>query len=71
MPRAMGVFRKAGFAVEPFPVDYLTENDRSDFLRPYPRAARGLDTADDAFKEWVGLVAYYVAGYSDALFPGP
>ncbi|WP_332696525.1 YdcF family protein [Bosea sp. (in: a-proteobacteria)] len=71
MPRAMGVFRQAGFAVEAFPVDFLSSGERADFFRPYRKAARGLDIADDAFKEWVGLVAYYLAGYSDALFPGP
>lgn len=71
MPRAMGVFRKAGFAVEAFPVDYLTAGEPADFLRPYVRAPRGLSIADDGFKEWVGLLAYWFAGYTDALFPGP
>jgi uncharacterized SAM-binding protein YcdF (DUF218 family) len=71
MPRAMGVFRKAGFAVEAFPVDFLSEGDRADFLRPYRKASRGLDIADDGFKEWVGLLAYRLAGYTDTLFPGP
>ena len=71
MPRAMGVFRQAGFDVEAFPVDFLTAGERADFLRPYRKAARGLDIADDAFKEWVGLLVYRLAGYSNALFPGP
>ena len=71
MPRAMGVFRKAGFAVEAFPVDYLSAGEPADFMRPYARAPRGLSIADDGFKEWVGLLAYWFAGYTDALFPGP
>lgn len=71
MPRAMGVFRKAGFQVEAFPVDFLSSGEQADYLRPYRKAARGLDIADDAFKEWAGLLAYYLAGYTDALFPGP
>lgn len=71
MPRSMGVFRKAGFAVEAFPVDYLSEGEPADFVRPYPRAPRGLTIADDGFKEWVGLLAYWLAGYTDTLFPGP
>lgn len=71
MPRSMGVFRKAGFAVEAFPVDYLSEGDAEDFIRPYARAPRGLVIADDGFKEWVGLLAYWLAGYTDSLFPGP
>ncbi len=71
MPRAMGVFRQAGFDVEAFPVDFLSSGERADFFRPYRKAARGLDIADDTFKEWVGLVVYWLAGYSDSLFPGP
>ncbi|KPF63476.1 hypothetical protein IP69_19080 [Bosea sp. AAP35] len=71
MPRSMGVFRRAGFTVEAFPVDFLSEGDSKDFVRPYMRAARGLTIADDGFKEWVGLLAYWLAGYTDALFPGP
>jgi uncharacterized SAM-binding protein YcdF (DUF218 family) len=71
MPRAMGVFRKAGFAVEAFPVDYLTEERVGDFLRVSGRAPRGLSIADDGLKEWAGLLAYWLAGYTDALFPGP
>lgn len=71
MPRAMGVFRKAGFQIEAFPVDYLTEADLADFIRVSGRAPRGLSIADDGFKEWVGLLAYRLAGYTDALFPGP
>jgi len=71
MPRAMGVFRKAGFAIEAFPVDYLTEQKLSEFIRVSGRAPRGLSIADDGFKEWVGLLAYWLAGYTDALFPGP
>ncbi len=71
MPRAMGVFRKAGFAVEAFPVDYWSKGRPSDFTRPYSRVHRALETADNGFKEWVGLLAYWLAGYTDALLPGP
>jgi len=71
MPRAMGVFRKAGFGIEAFPVDYLTEAELSKFIRVSGRAPRGLSIADDGFKEWAGLLAYWLAGYTDALFPGP
>lgn len=71
MPRAIGVFRKAGFHVEAFPVDFISGGESADFTRPYARAPRGLGIADDALKEWVGLLAYWLAGYTDALFPGP
>jgi uncharacterized SAM-binding protein YcdF (DUF218 family) len=71
MPRAIGVFRKARFPVEAFPVDYWSSGGRSDFIRPYARAPRGLEIADNGFKEWIGLLAYRLAGYTDALFPAP
>ena len=71
MPRSMGVFRQAGFPVEAFPVDYWTEGEPADFIRPYGRAFRALEVSDNGFKEWVGLVAYRLAGYTDALFPAP
>jgi uncharacterized SAM-binding protein YcdF (DUF218 family) len=71
MPRAIGVFRKAGFDIEAFPVDFISAGEPADFVRPYARAPRGLGIADDALKEWVGLLAYWLAGYTDALFPGP
>jgi uncharacterized SAM-binding protein YcdF (DUF218 family) len=71
MPRAMGVFRKAGFLVEAFPVDYFSGGEPADFIRPYRKASRGLDIAEDGFKEWVGLLAYWAVGYTDALFPAP
>lgn len=71
MPRAMGVFRRAGFPVEAFPVDYWSSGKTADFLRPYARAPRALEIADIGFKEWAGLLAYRLAGYTDALFPGP
>jgi uncharacterized SAM-binding protein YcdF (DUF218 family) len=71
MPRAIGVFRKAGFPVEAFPVDHWSRGKPDDFLRPYSRAPRALEIADNGLKEWVGLLAYRLAGYSDALFPKP
>lgn len=71
MPRSIGVFRQAGFAVEAFPVDYWSKGKPEDFIRPYSRVHRAIETADNGFKEWVGLLAYWLAGYTDALLPGP
>ena len=70
MPRAMGVFRKVGFAVEAYPVDFRTRGS-VDALVPFGAVADGLRRTDTAAREWVGLVAYWVAGNSSALFPGP
>lgn len=69
MPRAMGTFRKAGFAVEPYPVDFRTFNGIAFEL--LSRAGYGLNVTDTAVKEWIGLIAYYLSGKTDALLPAP
>jgi uncharacterized SAM-binding protein YcdF (DUF218 family) len=70
MPRAMGVFRKAGFAVTPYPVDYRTAGGVS-LLRPFGFVGEGLRRTDIAAKEWIGLLSYYLSGRTDAVFPAP
>ncbi|HET7849222.1 MAG TPA: YdcF family protein [Pseudolabrys sp.] len=68
MPRAIGCFRRAGFPVEAYPVNWRT-------LRAGPLApkslADGLDQADDAIHEWIGLAAYWATGRTSEFFPGP
>ena len=66
----MGVFRAAGFAVEPYPVDWRTRG-LADAMRPFPTLAEGLRRTDTAVREWVGLVAYWLTGRSSELFPRP
>ncbi len=70
MPRAVGVFRAQGMAVEAFPVDYRTTGGSDDFWPPGDGslAIRNFETAA---REWVGLVAYRLAGKTDDLFPKP
>ena len=70
MPRAIGAFRKAGFDVEPWPVDYRTRG-RADLTRPFDKVSEGLRRVDVASREWVGLLAYWLTGRTDALFPAP
>jgi uncharacterized SAM-binding protein YcdF (DUF218 family) len=70
MPRSVGVFRKAGFAVEPYPADWRT-GGRMDRLGFSTFASEGLDHTDSALREWIGLAAYRISGKTDALFPGP
>ena len=70
MPRAMGAFREAGFEVEPWPVDYRTRGT-ADLARPFDKVSEGLRRVDVASREWVGLLAYWLRGRSDALFPAP
>ncbi len=71
MPRSIGIFRKADFAVVPFPVDFTSLGDNRDYFRPSAEARLGLKHTDRAVREWIGLVAYYLTGRTSALLPGP
>jgi len=70
MPRSLGAFREAGFEVEPWPVDYRTRGSE-DLTRPFDKVSEGLRRVDTSMREWVGLVAYWLTGRSNALFPAP
>lgn len=68
MPRSVGIFRKLGWPVVPWPVDYRT----------LPRTRlRDIDVVGNivdlhvAMREWIGLIAYFQMGRTDSLFPGP
>ena len=67
MPRSVGLFRKAGFAVEPYPVDWRV----GDLLSFSNVATDGLGRTDLAVREWMGLIAYRATGKIDDLLPGP
>jgi len=69
MPRAMGVFRQAGWAITPWPVNYTTMGGYGlDYFGPFPTR---LNQAEWALREYVGLVAYRLMGRTDSLFPAP
>jgi uncharacterized SAM-binding protein YcdF (DUF218 family) len=70
MPRAVGAFRKAGFEIEPYPVDWITTGET---LWPgFPNSfVNGLGAIDNAAHEWVGMLAYWLTGRSSEFFPGP
>jgi uncharacterized SAM-binding protein YcdF (DUF218 family) len=70
MPRSVGVFRKAGFPIEPFPVDWRI-GGRSELVQFSVSALEGLGRIDTAIREWIGLVAYWATGRTSELFPGP
>ena len=70
MPRSVGVFRKAGFAVEPYPVDWRAAGS-GDLLAFSPFALDGLQRTEIAVREYLGLVSYWIAGRTSELFPGP
>ena len=70
MPRAIGIFRQAGFPVEAYPVDWRTRG-AIDLMMPFDSLTGGLRRTDTAVREWVGLFAYWITGQSAALFPAP
>lgn len=71
MPRSVGVFRQAGFQVEPYPVDWISVGDELGKLGISESFAGGLHAIDNAAHEWVGMLAYWLTGRTSELFPGP
>lgn len=71
MPRSVGIFRKAGFDVTPYPVDYETLGSMRELLAPTTDVLAALRRTDRAVREYIGLAAYRLAGKTDALFPAP
>lgn len=67
MPRSVGVFRRAGWPVIPWPTSYLSggeaewANEDIPIMRLYYLSRTG--------HEWIGLLYYYLRGWSDSLFP--
>jgi uncharacterized SAM-binding protein YcdF (DUF218 family) len=70
MPRSIGAFRRAGFPVEAYPVDYRTTGP-ADVWIPFDSIATGLRRTDLAVHEWIGLLGYWLTGRSSELFPAP
>jgi uncharacterized SAM-binding protein YcdF (DUF218 family) len=70
MPRSVGIFRKVGFPVEPYPVDWRTRG-RSHRLRFSSSFLSGMSRTEVAAREWIGLFAYWLTGKSSDLFPRP
>lgn len=68
MSRAVGCFRRVGWAVTPYPVDYMTGKSdptlRFDF-------GGGLSALATATHEYLGLLFYWIVGNTDTLFPAP
>lgn len=69
MPRAVGLFRKIGWPVVPYPVDYRTGDSETFWTWSDPAAK--LSGIGIVLKEWMGLLAYYLLDRSDELWPAP
>jgi uncharacterized SAM-binding protein YcdF (DUF218 family) len=70
MPRSIGLFRKAGFDVEAYPVDWRV-GGREDFLKFVVVSQEGFERVNAGIREWIGLVAYRLSGKINELLPGP
>lgn len=70
MPRAVGSFRRAGFDVVAWPVDYKTPAaEKFALYLSSPNDALSRFTV--AMREWAGLLAYWVTGKTDMFIPQP
>ncbi len=67
MPRAIGLFCKAGWPMIPYPVDHRTRPGH--LLRIEYALGGHLSTLSDALHEWLGLLAYRLSGKTTALMP--
>lgn len=70
MPRAVALFRRAGFPVVPWPADYLSTGQET-FRLMLDQPAENLAVTTLALREWIGLIAYWLTGRIDEPFPGP
>lgn len=66
MPRSVGIFRKIGWQVIPYPTDYRVIAGQR---QPNLWFAEKLMIIDAASKEWVGLLSYYLLGQTSEVFP--
>ena len=67
-PRAVATFRKAGVDVVAAPTDWRIGDTSEPLLFS---ASANLQKVDLAAREYFGLLAYWLAGRSAELFPGP
>lgn len=69
MPRAVGVFRKVGWPVIPYPTNYATEESAN--IMPRLNLVGGLSSISIGIREWMGLPVYRLLHRTDSLFPAP
>lgn len=70
MPRSVGLFRRAEFAVVPWPADYLASGSEDIRFKP-DQSPENMAVTTTALREWAGLAGYYLTGRIDELVPGP
>ena len=70
MPRAVGVFRAAGFPVEAYPVDWQTSG-WGDITTQSFSLLGGFVRLDSAAHEWIALIFDRMSRRTSTLFPSP
>ncbi|MEX0962771.1 MAG: YdcF family protein [Pseudohongiellaceae bacterium] len=68
MPRSIGVFCQLDWRVQAYPVDHYSQ--KGNLLRLEFSFSDNLAVLELAIREWIGLVAYRVAGRTDRFLPG-
>ena len=64
MPRALAVFRHAGFNVEPVPMNLSGGLSFEEGVLAILPSAAALETSSVALKEWLGLLIYRLRGWA-------
>lgn len=67
MPRTIGVAEKQGVTVIPYPVDYRSQ--KADMRKINFALYEQLEKLETAWREWVGLTAYFITGKTSHWFP--
>ncbi len=68
-PRTVGCFRKAGWNVIAYPVDFNFAGNQ-EFGLSF-NLGSGMAMLNGGLHEWLGLIFYWLTDKTDALFPGP
>jgi len=68
MPRSVNLFRKAGFEVIPWPVDYKTSGMEGVGLAE-DNVIDSMRNTTLGLREWIGLLAYWLTGRTESILP--
>jgi uncharacterized SAM-binding protein YcdF (DUF218 family) len=66
MPRASATFRRTGLTVFPVPTDFITGGEDQGWALSLLPSAGALTDSAGAIKEWLGIAAYRVRGWSQS-----
>tara|TARA_Y100000588_G_scaffold351169_1_gene402790 strand:+ start:1870 stop:2388 length:519 start_codon:yes stop_codon:yes gene_type:complete len=69
MPRAFGVYKKTGWNIVPYPVDFRTSGKLDFDATTF--SLQEVENLSIGVREWLGLFAYWVTGQTGVIFPGP